>query len=96
MVMFSRHRKHSTLPGGFFHLEEEKTRTRVTGYGHGDHIRLTDDYGNTWQGRAERLEEATVIYRFRDGKGHTLTGVSDSSAVTLLDEKGCTWKGFID
>lgn len=94
--MTSRNRKHSTLPGGFFHLEEEKTRTRVDGYGFGDNIKLKDDYGNVWQGRAERMENATVIYRFRDGKGRTLTGVSDSTAVTLLDEKGCTWKGFID
>lgn len=96
MSMTSKNRKHSTLPGGFFHLEEEKTRTRVAGYGYGDNIKLKDDYGNIWQGRAERMENATVIYRFRDGKGRTLTGVSDSTAVTLLDEKGCTWKGFID
>ena len=77
-------------------MEEEKSRTRVTGYGHGDNIKLKDDYGNVWQGRAERLEDATVIYRFRDHHGRSLTGVSDNTAVTLLDEKGCTWKGFID
>ena len=94
--MNSRRRKHSPQPGGFFHLEEEKTRTRVTGHGYGDNIRLKDDYGNVWQGRAERMEDATVIYRFRDGKGRSLSGVSDSTAITLLDDKGCTWKGFID
>ena len=96
MSMVTKHRKQSTLPGGFFHLEEEKTRTRVTGYGHGDNIKLKDEYGNVWQGRAERMDDATVIYRFRDGKGRSLTGVSDSTVVTLLDEKGCSWKGFID
>ena len=89
-------RKRAILPGGFFHLEEEKTRTRVTGYGHGDNIKLKDEYGNIWQGTAERMEDTTVIYRFRDGKGRSLTGVSDSTAVTLRDEKGCTWKGSID
>ena len=94
--MNSRRRKHSPQPGGFFHLEEEKTRTRVTGHGYGDNIRLKDDYGNVWQGRAERMEDATVIYRFRDGNGRSLSGVSDSTAITLLDDKGCTWKGFID
>jgi hypothetical protein len=96
MHMSSSGRKPTTLPGGFFHLEEEKTRTRVTGYGHGDHIKLKDEYGNVWQGTAERMADASVIYRFRDGKGRSLTGVSDSTAVTLRDEKGRTWKGFID
>ena len=91
-----RRRKRTTLPGGFFHLEEEQTRTRVSGHGHGDHIKLKDEYGNIWQGTAERLSDHSVIYRFRDGKGKSLTGVSDHSAVTLRDEKGKTWKGFVD
>ena len=84
------------MPGGFFHLEEEKTRTRVSGYGYGDNIKLVDEYGNIWQGRAERGDDMMVVYRFRDSKGRTLTGVSNNTAVTLLDEKGSTWKGFID
>jgi len=91
-----RHTRNSTLPGGFFHLEEEKTRTRVSGYGHGDNIKLVDEYGNVWRGTAERREDNSVIYRFRNGKGRSLTGISDSTVVTLRDEKGSTWKGFID
>ena len=94
--MNSKQRKRTVLPGGFFHLEEEQTRTRVSGYGHGDHIKLKDEYGNIWQGTAERASDNSVIYRFRDGKGKSLTGVSEHSAVTLRDEKGKTWKGFID
>jgi hypothetical protein len=94
--MILRRRKLTSLPGGFFHLEEEKTRTRVSGYGHGDHIKLKDEYGNVWQGTAERIADNSVIYRFRDGKGRSLSGVSDSMAVTLRDEKGKTWKGFVD
>ena len=94
--MYTRQRKRSSLPGGFFHLEEEKTRTRVTGYGHGDHIQLKDEYGNIWQGTAERLSDHSVVYRFRDVEGRTLSGVSDNKAVTLRDEKGKTWKGFVD
>ena len=96
MHMLTRRRRLTKLPGGFFHLEEEKTRTRVSGYGHGDNIKLKDEYGNVWQGTAERMDDATVIYRFRDGKGRSLVGVSDSTAVTLRDEKGSTWKGSID
>src|SRR5258708_4946405 len=93
--MYIRRRRLTSLPGGFFHLEEEKTRTRVTGYGHGDHIRLKDEYGNIWRGTAERVTDNSVVYRFRDGKGRSLSGVSDNVTVTLRDEKGKTWKGFI-
>ncbi len=84
------------MPGGYFHLEEEKTKTRVSGYGHGDLIKLKDEYGNTWRGSAERTQDNSIVYRFRDGKGRTLTGVSDNMVVILRDEKGNTWKGFID
>ena len=89
-------RKHTSLPGGYFHLEEEKTKMRVTGYGHGDHIKLQDEYGNVWQGAAEHLSDHSVAYRFRDSKGHTLSGVSNNKAMTLRDETGNTWKGFVD
>ncbi|MEQ1946863.1 MAG: hypothetical protein ABL995_06730 [Bryobacteraceae bacterium] len=85
----------STQPGGFFHLEEEKTKTRATGYGHGDHIKLKDEYGNVWLGTAERADDNLVIYRFRDGNGRTLTGVSESDNILLRDAKGDIWKGFV-
>jgi hypothetical protein len=95
-MIFSKQRKRSSTPGGFFHLEEEKTKIRVAGYGHGDHIRLKDEYGNVWLGSAERGSDNSVVYRFRDGHGRTLTGVSENLAVTLRDEKGNTWKGIVD
>lgn len=95
-MIYARHRKRAPLPGGFFHLEDERTKTRVSGYGHGDHIRLKDEYGNVWRGTATRNPDNSVAYRFRDAKGRTLTGVSDSAAVTLRDEKGNTWKGVVD
>jgi len=37
-----------------------------------------------------------VVYRFRDLKGNALSGVSNGGTVILRDEKGNTWKGFID
>jgi hypothetical protein len=95
-MIFSNQRKRSHVPGGFFHLEEEKTKTRVYGYGHGDHIKLKDEYGNVWRGSAVRNADNSVVYRFRDSKGRTLAGVSENTVVTLRDEKGNTWKGFID
>ena len=89
-------RKRRRTPGGFFHLEEEKTKTRVSGYGHGDHIRLKDEYGNIWRGSAVRNMDNTVTYRFRDTRGRSLTGVSSDAVVTLRDERGNIWKGFVD
>jgi len=95
-MIYSRQRKRTQLPGGYFHLEEERTKTRVSGYGHGDHIKLKDEYGNVWRGSATRNQDNSVEYRFRDGKGHTLSGVSDNVVLTLRDERGNTWKGVVD
>lgn len=95
-MIYSKQRKRSQLPGGYFHLEEEKSKTRVFGYGHGDHIKLKDEYGHVWHGSAVRNPDNSIVYRFRDGHGRTLTGTSDNVVVILRDEKGNTWKGFID
>jgi hypothetical protein len=83
-------------PGGYFHLQEEKTKTRVSGYGHGDFIKLEDEYGNVWLGSAEIVSDNSIVYRFRDGTGKTLTGISSGLIVTLRDEKGNTWRGAVD
>jgi len=93
--MAARVKTREKIPGGFFYLEEERTRTRVSGYGYGDYIKLKDEYGNEWLGSASRADDNSVVYRFRDRNGHSLTGVSDSVALTLRDERGSTWKGFI-
>ena len=95
-MIFSKQKKRNRSTGGFFHLEEERTKTRVSGYGHDSHIKLKDEYGNIWSGTAERGADNSIVYRFRDGRGHSLTGVSDNLVVTLRDEKGRTWKGFVD
>lgn len=94
--IYARQKLRSRIPGGFFHLEEERTKTRVSGYGHGDHITLKDEYGNEWLGSASRSDDNSVMYRFRSGSGRTLTGVSDGVVLTLRDEHGSTWKGFVD
>lgn len=94
-MIYRSKRKRSQWTGGYFHLEEEGSKTRVEGYGHGDHIKLKDEYGNVWHGSAVRNQDNMIVYQFRDGKGRTLTGISDNLVVTLRDEKGHTWKGFI-
>jgi hypothetical protein len=95
-MIYTSDRKKRLLPGGFFHLEDEKTKTRVSGYGEGDYIKLKDEYGNLWLGSATRLQDNSVAYRFRDPRGKSLTGVGQGAVVTLRDERGNTWKGFVD
>ena len=95
-MIYRKKLKTSSLPGGYFHLESEKSKTRVHGYGYGDHIKLKDEYGNEWRGTAERRDDDGVYYHFRSSTGRTLTGVSNSFVVTLRDDHGETWKGFID
>ncbi len=94
-MVYRRKGRHSSLPGGFFHLENEKSKTHVTGYGFGDAIQLKDEFGNVWRGMAERKEDA-IYYCFRDHRGRVLTGVSNTFVVILRDDQGETWKGFVD
>jgi hypothetical protein len=94
--IFKRKRVHSKMPGGFFNFEEESTSTRLYGFGHGDHLRLRDEFGNVWHGTAEKISEDQVRYTFRDPNGRTITGVSDSFGIVLRDGRGKTWRGFID
>ena len=94
--MATRKNKQRREPGGYFSLQEEKTKTRVSGYGHGDFIKLKDEYGNIWLGSAETVDDHSTVYRFRDGTGKTLTGISSGLVVTLRDEKGNTWRGAVD
>lgn len=94
-VIYSDRRKRNKAIGGYFHLEDERTRTRVAGFGEGDHIKLKDEYGNIWFGSAERNPDDSIVYRFRDARGKSLSGVSHGNTVTLRDERGNTWKGFI-
>ena len=78
-MIYRRKGRRTALPGGFFHLENEKTKTRVYGYGHGEYIRLRDEYGNVWTGIAERRKENEIYYRFKASNGRVLSA-SDSEA----------------
>jgi hypothetical protein len=97
-VIYKRKRVHSKVAGGFFHFEELKSRTHLHGYGHGDYVRLRDEFGNIWKGSAETMNDESVRYTFRDANGHTITGLSDSdcSGIILRDSRGKSWRGFLD
>jgi hypothetical protein len=94
--IFKRRRVHSKIPGGFFSFEEESTTTRLYGFGHGDHLRLRDEFGNVWHGTADKTADDAVRYTFRDPNGRIITGVTDGSGIVLRDGRGKTWRGFID
>lgn len=94
--IFKRRKVHSKMPGGFFSIEEESSTTRLFGFGHGDHLRLRDEFGNVWRGSAEKTADDSVRYTFRDPNGHTISGVTDSFGIVLRDGKGRIWRGFID
>jgi hypothetical protein len=69
----------------------------IHGYGEGEYIRLRDEFGHIWVGGATRDDDSHAVrYRFRDDNGRSITGVSDSHGVLLRDDKGKTWRGFVD
>ena len=95
-MIYEKKRVHSTVPGGFFSLEQESSKTRLHGSGYGEHIRLHDEYGNIWHGSAERCADQTVRYTFRDAIGRTISGIGGGFGVMLRDNHGKTWRGFLD
>jgi hypothetical protein len=95
-VIYRRRRRNRGISGGWFSLEQERTRSRLSGFGYGEFIRLRDEFGNIWRGSAEECADDTVRYRFRDALGRTVTGVSDTWGLVLRDERGKTWRGFVE
>ena len=57
---------------------------------------MKDEFGNVWRGLAERGDDNTIRYRFRDSKGKTVSGISDSYGIILRDQSGKVWRGFLD
>jgi hypothetical protein len=96
VVIYKRHRAHRKAPGGFFSFEEEATKARMHGFGYDDFIRVRDDYGHIWRGIAEEGADGSFRYTFRNSRGRTLSGLADGYGITLRDEKGKTWRGFVD
>jgi len=95
-VIYRRKRRNRGFAGGWFTLEQERTKGRLSGFGYGDFIRLRDEFGNVWRGSAEEGPNDTIRYRFRDALGRSVTGVSDTWGLVLRDERGKTWRGFVE
>jgi len=89
-----RRRSRGPVNGGFFRFETEDRRA-IFGTGDGDFIRLRDEFGNTWLGRADQLGETLTRYYFRDAEGNSVSGISDNSGILLRDQNGKSWRGYI-
>lgn len=95
-MILKRKRVHNAVPGGFFSFQEEFSKTRLHGFGYGEHIHLRDGYGNVWRGTAEKGVDEIVHYTFRDAMGRTVSGVADGPGILLRDARGKSWRGFVD
>ena len=95
-MVFRKKRLLERTPGGHFCFEEERTKARLNGFGHGEYIQLRDEAGHVWKGSAQKGDDDTVRYTFRDEKGRRLAGVADKFGITLRDDKGKTWRGIVD
>ncbi|MGH9673712.1 MAG: hypothetical protein ACRD44_11075 [Bryobacteraceae bacterium] len=89
-----RRRINRRVRGGFFQFEGEGKRT-VYGTGDADLIRLRDEFGNTWWGQADQLDDNLIRYRFHDDQGNIISGLSDNYGILLRDPKGKTWRGYV-
>lgn len=95
-MIYRRRRSHGSTSTGYYQFENTRSRATMSGFGDGDFIRLRDEYGNIWNGRAEAQDEGITRYCFRDGTGNSITGISDAFGIVLRDEKGNTWRGFVE
>ena len=95
-MIYRRKCNQSRIPGGHFNLQNQITKTRMYGFGHGEYISLRDEFGQIWKGWAEHLDDNSVRYTFHDAQGNQISGVSDSLGIVLRDGKGRTWRGIVD
>ena len=95
-MIYRRRRSHGSTPTGFYRFENTRSRSGMSGYGDGDFVRLRDEYGTVWNGRADAQDDNVIRYCFRDATGRSITGLSDSFGIVLRDEKGNTWRGFVE
>jgi len=95
-MLYKRHRQAAGEPGGYFHLEHEQNHRKAFGFGHGGSIKLEDTSGSIWRGTAERGDDQSIYYRFRNSEGRVVSGIGYGASVLLRDDTGGIWKGFVD
>jgi hypothetical protein len=94
--MYRRKHVRTLAAKGFLRFQSSDRSRTVFGFTDGDYVRLRDEYGTVWSGTAERQQDNSIRYRFRDSDGNIISGVSDSFGVILRDGRGNSWRGFLD
>ena len=94
-MVYNRRRSRTPSPAGFMQFQSSDRSRTVFGFTDGDYVRLRDEFGTVWSGTAERQPDNSIRYRFRDGEGNVISGVSDSFGVILRDDRGHSWRGFL-
>ena len=95
-MIYQKRQANRSVKSGFYQFENDKTHAPTYGFGEGEFVRLRDEFGTVWNGTAEKEDRDTVRFRFRDAKGNQISGISDSYGITLRDQKGNTWRGFME
>ena len=80
--------------GGYFQLECDRTKERLTGYGFGDSIRLQDNRGIAWRGEALTCDSSSTV-TLRSDDGRSMRGFLQGTVVSLRDRKGEVWRGYV-
>ena len=92
--MIYRKSRYARTPGGY--LQFRSGNNTVHGCGEGDYIRLRDEFGQVWVGSAVQEDDEAVRFRFRDPNGRYISGIADAGGLLLRDDKGRTWRGFLE
>jgi hypothetical protein len=95
-MLYHREGKGSSVRDGFYRLQKTRGKGTLSGFGIGGVVRLRDQQGMEWTGTAELLPGGTTRYRFHDGQGKRISGISDSCGILLRDDEGNAWRGFVD
>lgn len=80
--------------GGYFVIENLKTKRKLTGHGQGEFVVLHDEDGSTWRGSATQ-DDRSIYLRLRSDRGGHLSGYGSDRAISLRDERGGSWRGYM-
>ena len=96
VMFYHRPGKNSSVRDGYYRFQKTRGQGILSGFGIAGLLRLRDNEGAEWTGTAELLEDGTTRYRFHNGQGERICGISDNEGILLRDDAGNAWRGFVD
>lgn len=96
VMVYDRHGKKSSVRDGYYRFKKTRGQGMLSGFGIAGLLRLRDNEGTEWTGTAELLEDGSTRYRFHNGRGEMIGGISDNQGILLRDDEGNAWRGFVD